>query len=377
MTAAIIGKNYTLTSSFTNEDNTPFIVSSPVKYKIFAFDNTYIVEGAACQNRNNPAEWIANFVIPQGAPVPNDVNNQQYYIDWYAENTDKNISMKAKQYFQVLAEAEPMSYDSAVAILVGQPLRDCLITDLPVLECNISVRDMNDKIYFEKDFSTDELHPEFRNNAYYTNFDSKTAIVGLTDRNMGICPYLIMYNYRTEIGYQTEVHTLYLVTGKSMLVVNSLRRYMDKARNFDIDPSLRWTDEELIHFVVEGLNRFNAAPPSITGFTIANFPNNYIYVLEKCACHEALNAWYLAEGARAFDFTGASVTLNVDRTQYIQTKMDEIGGWLNDNLEKIKALLIRQVNGNGSLSIQLTSVTNGFSRQMSGRFLQNLLRRGY
>ena len=80
---------------------------------------------------------------------------------------------------------------------------------------------------------------------------------------------------------------------------------------------------------------------------------------------------------RAFEFTGASVTLNVDRTEYIKTKMDEIGNWLDNNLTKIKTLLTRQTSGNAALSIQISSVTNGFSRQMSGRFLNNLLRRGY
>lgn len=377
MTAAILGKNYTLTASFTNEDNTPFIVTSPVRYKIYSFNNIFIIEGAAIQNQNNPAEWIANFVIPSSAPVPTDVNNQQYYIDWYAENTSEPIknSMKAREYFQVLSTAEPLSYDSAIAITVGQPIRDTLITDLPLISCNISIRDMNDKEYWNQDI----LNPNsfFQNNAYITNFDSQTSIPLVTDQNMGLCPYLIMYNYKTEQGYNTEVHTLYIVSGKAMLIVNNMRRYLDKARNYDIDPSLRWTDAELIHFVTVGLQRFNVAPPAITGYTISSFPNNYIYIIEKCAEHEALNALYLAEGMRAFNFTGASVTLEVDRTQYIQTKMDEINSWLENNLSKVKSLLIRQTNGSANLSIQLSSVTNGFSRQMSGRFLTNLLRRGY
>jgi len=371
MTAAIIGKNYTLISSFTNEDSTPFVVSKPVRYKVSAFEGTPIIEGFAMQNRDNNAEWIANFVIPEGAPIPNDVNNQQYYIDWYAEN-DSN-TMQAKQYFQVLESAEPNSYDSAIAIVSGQPLRDSLFTDLPILECEVSIRDMNDNVYWTQKYL--ELDSVFRNNSYVTNFEE--TISGVTDKNMGICPYLVMYNYKTETGFNTEVHTLYIVSGKAMLIVNNMRRYLDKARNYDIDPSLRWTDAELVHFVTVGLQRFNVAAPSITNYTISNFPVNYIYIVEKCAEHEALNALYLAEGMRAFEFSGASVNLNVDRTQYIQTKMDEIGGWLNENLEKVKALLIRQTNGSATMSIQLTSVTNGFSRYASGRYLSNLLRRGH
>ena len=377
MRAAIIGKNYTLTVNFTNEDSTPFCVSKPVQYKVFAFDNTFIIEGAAIQNQIDPSQWIANFVIPEGAPIPTDVNNQQYYIDWYAENTSSGLTnqMKAKQYFQVLSQAEPNSYDSAICVTTGQPVRDCLMTDLPILECDISIRNMEDTEFWSAKVENPDCI--FRNNCYVTNFDSGTAITGVTDQNMGICPYLVVYTYKTEQGYNTEVHTLYIVSGKAMMIVNNMRRYLDKARNFDIDPSLRWTDAELIHFVTVGLNRFNVALPNITNYTISSFPGNYIYVIEKCAEHEALNALYLAEGMRAFEFTGASVTLNVDRTQYIQTKMDEIGNWLNENLTKIKTLLIRKVSGNAAMSMQFTSVTNGFGRKVRGDALNALLGRRY
>lgn len=359
MTAAIIGQNYVLSASFTNEDGTPFVVSKPVSFKVYSFKEDFILEGAAIQSKTQPQEWYANIVIPEGAPVPNDMVNQQYHIDWYAENTlsPNNSQMKATEYFQVLNTAEPLSYDSAIALLVGQKFRDSLITQFPVEELEISIMDENSNVYYTDKVANPTA--SFMNNSYVINYETAEPIKEVTDKNMGLCPYLVTYNYKTAQGYNTEVHTLYIVSGKAMVIVNNMRRYLDKARNYDIDPSLRWTDVELIHFVVAGLNRFNACPPTITGYTISNFPTQYIYLIEKCAEHEALNALYLAEGMRAFDFTGASVTLNVDRTSYIQTKMDEIGSWLDNNLSKTKALLIRTSQGNGMVGINLSSVTNG------------------
>lgn len=377
MPAAIIGKNQTMFTVFQNQDGTPFVVSKPVMFKIYSYNDLFIVEGSALQSITQPDEWYASFAIPEGSPIPNDYVNEQYRIEWYAENTDSPvpISMKALEYFQVLDTAEPLSYDSALALLIGQPLRDNLLTVLPIEEYEISIRNAEDnQIYFQK---VTEPNSVLRNNCYVTSFDSVDAIYGATDRAMGICPYLIIYNYKTEQGWETEVHTLYIASAKAMIIANNMRRYMDKARNHDIDPSLRWTDVELIHFVVCGLNHFNVYAPSITNYTIGNFPQEFIYLIEKCAELEALNALYLAEGMRSFDFSGASVTLNVDRTEYIKVKMDEINSWLDKNLQKSKMLLIRRSNGSITVGVGLSSVTNGFSRYLNNYTLNRLLARRY
>lgn len=364
MVAAIIGKDYVLSASFTNEDGTPFIVSKPVTYKVFSFNEDFILEGSAIQSKTQPQEWYAHIVIPENAPIPDDMTNQQYRIDWYAENDipPYNAFMKASEKFQVLNSAEPPVHDSAIVLMKNQPFKDSLITQFQVEEFEISIMDDNSTVLYQDKV----VNPEYKlvNNAYIVDYNTKSSIPEVTDKNMGICPYLVTYTYKTVQGYETEVHALYIVSAKAMVVVTNIRRFLDKARNYDIDPSLRFTDAELIHFVTVGLQRFNVSLPTITNYTISSFPTTFIYLIEKCAEHEILNAWYLAEGMRSFDFTGASVTLNVDRTNYIQTKMDEIGTWLENNLTKQKALLIRSTQGLGNIGISLTSVTNGLNRYM-------------
>lgn len=357
MVAAIIGKNHTLKASFYNKDQTPFVVSSPVNYKIFSYNDLFILDGSATQSPDQPADWYANFVIPEGSPVPQDVNNQQYRIQWFAENDQLNSQLQAVEYFQVLDSAEPLDYDSGLAVLVGQPVRDHLVTSLPVLSYSVSIVGPEDRLLYS--FQQDNPISELKDNVYITKFDSKTAITSVTDRNMGLFPYLLMYDYQTAQGSQSEIHTLYIASARAMVVVNAMRRYLDKARNYDIDPNLRWTDVELIHFVVQGLNRFNVSNPSITNYNLANFPQQYVYLIEKCAEVEALNALYLAENARKFEFTGASVTLNVDRMDGIKAKMDEINSWLDANLEKQKSLLLKQFQSFARTGVSLSSVTNG------------------
>ena len=374
MVAAIVGKNYTMSVSFTNEDGTPFSVSKPVSYNVYAFDDSFIVGGSAIQSQSQPQEWYAYFAIPSNAPIPNDSSNQKYRIEWNAENTElgNNSVMKAVEYFEVLDLAEPLSHDSALSLLIGQPIKDYLITEFPVDFLNLTIMDVNDNVVLSKDLQVSSI---LRNNSYVTYIDAG-VVPNVTDRGMGMCPYLLIYSYMTPQGQYNEVHTLYLVSARAMIIVNAMRRYLDKARNEDIDPNLRWTDSELIHFVVQGLNRFNVSAPSITNFTISNFPESFIYLIEKCAELEALNALYLAEGMRAgMEFTGASVTLNIDRTQYIQYKIDEIKSYLDENLQKEKKLLIRQFGGMGITGVQMTSVTNAFNRFYNKQAMARLIRR--
>ena len=373
MVAAVIGKNYTTSATFMNEDKTPFEVTMPVSFKVYAFDNTFIVEGLANQDLKNPSIWYASFSIPEGAPVPDDVNNQQYRIDWFAQG--ENERLQASQQIQVISEAEPIPYDSTVLALLGQPIVDNLITPAPLANYSINIQDLNGKSYFTKMVR----NPKFvlRNNNYITRVTTGTKVHGITDVCMGFAPFQAVYTLEFEDGQiENEIHMIYTVNNLATVLINNMRRYLDRARNWDIDEYLRLTEEDYIHFLTVGLQRINTAPPNITSYTMCNFPQAFLYVWEKCAEVELLNAMFLAEGMRGFEFTGASVTLNVNsRKEAIQTKMDEINGWLDNNLKATKELMIRSSNSAGNLGISISSVSNSTYPLRYPGVLRGLLRR--
>ena len=49
MVAAVIGKNYTTSATFKNEDQTPFEVIQPINYRVYSFNNIFILENTATQ----------------------------------------------------------------------------------------------------------------------------------------------------------------------------------------------------------------------------------------------------------------------------------------------------------------------------------------
>lgn len=371
MVAAVIGQNYTCTCTFKNQDGTPFEVVSPISYKVFAFNDALITENTATQDLENASIWYANFAIPENAPVPNDVNNEQYRIDWYAQGINERL--QATQQFQVIGSAEPPVYDSTVLAMVGQPIEDTLITELPLQSYSLKIQDFGGNVLYT--YTNPNPKSILRNNAYITSYSSGTAISNVTDKCMGYCPYIMTYEFTTTNGEsQIEIHMLYIINSIAAILINNMRRYLDMARNYDLDVNLRLTEEDYIHFITVGLQRINGANPNTTTYTLCNFPTGFLYLLEKCAEVELLNAWYLAEGMRSFEFTGASVSLSVKRTEFIEKKMDEINSWLDNNLEKQKELMIRKGNSAGNLGIQMSSVMNGYSFRAPGQ-LRGLFRR--
>jgi len=352
MIYAVIGQPFTVNAEIKNDDGTPFAVNTPVTYKVYDFNDTFILQGSAIQDSQLPTNWLAHFTLPVTAPTPNDFSNEQYSIEF--EAVYNNLIIKSKLYFQVLNQAEPEAHDSNIVILDRSPVIDSLITQFSVTSYSVKITDEYDNILYQ--FTEDNPTSTLINNEYVTKFNSGNFNLSAGD---GMFPYLIIYTYTMANSQtNTEIHPVYVMNSAMMLAVNDMRMYLDKARNYDIDPSLRWTDAELSHFIMSGLQRFNAANPAVTNYNINSFPKYLFYMLVKMAEVEALNALYLAEGMRAFNFTGASTTLEVDRTQYISTKMDEINGWLNDNLTNAKTLLVKRMFGAGVNGISLTSVTN-------------------
>ena len=355
MTNVIRGQQATLQTMFM-VDEQPMIFKDAPSWKILDFNNNVILDGYGIQNTLHPQEWFAVFTLPTDAPIDIDLN---YSIQWKAD-IEGNIYRNSES-FTVLEEGEPFALDGSNIMLVNSNLHLTAMFSSPPINPKVEIFkvDGGNPIYESSEpayFTTRKF-----NNFYALDFNPQTKIPGINDNYQGAYPFMINWNYESDTRpNNTEIQTLYVITPKVAYYIDALRRYMDKARNYDINPNLRWTEAELTHFLLIGLSRINAAPPSMTEWTIPSLPKSLEYFLLKCAEVEALNALYLAEGFSAFDFQGASTQLNVDRTQYIQYKIDEINSWLDGStgLKAAKDTTIRNSNSGGALSLSLTPSTN-------------------
>lgn len=146
--------------------------------------------------------------------------------------------------------------------------------------------------------------------------------------------------------------------------INQLRRYLDKGQFTDIDPNLQWSDEELIHWLMEGMQYVNAAEPEVTYWTLESSIRPLDSPIFMAAAWCALNARYLAEGFSKFNFSSGAVNLDWDRTGIIETKMNELKNTLDNMLPKAKraAIAVAGTGGPtrniGTIGISLGPMTN-------------------
>lgn len=142
----------------------------------------------------------------------------------------------------------------------------------------------------------------------------------------------------------------WVITPQVLVAAAMLEQYINKARLTNVIPELDYTQADLIAYLARGLNLFNSFPPQITAFTGTNMQGPILDGWLQCSAYYALGAQLQAEGAMAFDFSGQSVSLNVDRTPSIEAALSRVESAINDHVKPTKKLLARYgVNsGDGS-----------------------------
>lgn len=189
----------------------------------------------------------------------------------------------------------------------------------------------------------------------------------------GMVPYqlVIEATFAAPRKPKIIIKPVYVLTPKMVTLVTAMSRYLDKARLDDIDKALQWSEEEMLHFLVQGINFINGIGEA-SFWTLSIYPPNLQNHLFMAASWEALNARFLAEGMNSFEFQGANTQLTFNRRDAIQTKMDELRGVLDQYLPAAKAAAIRTFgpgvappgsmpvaqNGLGVLGVALGPMTN-------------------
>ena len=69
---------------------------------------------------------------------------------------------------------------------------------------------------------------------------------------------------------------------------------------------------------------------------------------------------YMAEGSLAFDFSGQSVNLNIDRTQYIDSLLGKLDAMVESQVKPVKKLLARNGIMSGSGAIGSKAMNSNF-----------------
>jgi hypothetical protein len=162
-----------------------------------------------------------------------------------------------------------------------------------------------------------------------------------------------------------EKAALWIVTDSMMQAIDDVQSKVNKARTTLYGtPDSQFPSTEIMKWLRRGMDLFNGFQGQFTSFTMTNAMGVVREYWLLCAEKYALESQYLLEGEKAFNYSGANISLDVDRTQYLDNMASKIQSILDNELKPLKQNLIikGQTSGDGSGA----SGTGDFSQLQHG-----------
>lgn len=187
-------------------------------------------------------------------------------------------------------------------------------------------------------------NPERVSSGYFVAGSIDTSALAVNLR-----PYNVVWKFWNEPG-QTfrEMASLWIVNPSLMLAVEDVKSKINKARQTLYGtPDSQYPSTEVMKWLRRGMDMFNGAYGVFTSFTMTNAMGGVREFWLMYAELGALNAQYLLEGEKAFNFSGAAISLDVDRTGFLESAASKIQTQLDNEFKAFKQNLVIKGNTGG------------------------------
>lgn len=177
-------------------------------------------------------------------------------------------------------------------------------------------------------------------------------------------PYNVLWKYKdaSVVTPTRETGRLFLVNSSMMEAIEDVQSMVMKARTtIDGSTDTLFDASTVMTWLRRGRDMFNAAGGIITDFTMTNATGVVREMWLAYSEISALRAQYLAEGEKAFNYSGQAISLDVDRTQYFEQLASNIQNSIDGNIATLKKNLQIKglLSGDGNVAGSLTSMTLG------------------
>lgn len=379
MNITVEGAVITLRESFLDEMDDPLELSNDSQGPyVVVVDDTgdTVLEAIAVPDINGqPGDWVVDLSMPRMG-----LEQRAQFVAIFSFDDAFGSKHKAKQPFFVDPAQE--SRDSDIVVVLGRDQRFEFglpieyIKPIPETPANIATHtpakpaipgdDLtcflfknNDPLYGDAGLSAAEPTSGVKVQKHIGKSTvSIPAVVGDVNR---LQPLALLVEYRSFKAALPKTFTfkVWPVTPSILVAASMVEDYINKARAQNVIPELAYTTADLIQYLHRGLGLFNSIGPQLTDFTGMNMQGGILDSWITCACYYALGAQLQAEGQMAFDFSGQSVSLNVDRTPSIESALGRIESAI-ERIRPYKQLLAKNgVNsGDGSAGGQNMNSSN-------------------
>lgn len=180
------------------------------------------------------------------------------------------------------------------------------------------------------------------------------GVIDTTQLQVSVEPYTAVWKYwQSEASHKvyTERADFWVINPSIMGAIDDVKAKINKAMTTLYGtPDLLFPISTVLTWLRRGMDAFNGYQGNFTQFTMTNALGSIREWWLLLAEQAALEAQYIAEGEKAFDFQGAAIQLNVDKTQYLADAISRIQSRIDSELKPFKQNLIIKGNirGDGS-----------------------------
>lgn len=221
--------------------------------------------------------------------------------------------------------------------LVDTPVRLQMLMDTDVLHsCNVYVYRENTEI-LSQDLAS--LIPNETTDGFSWYFDWEQSIANGIGPSVN--PYTVMFKYRVTDTDPLQTHTgqLWIVNPSILDASRNIEQYLNAAyQDAGLQPFATLDNVTLMAYLRKGMDQFNGVVRP-TNFTMLNAAGPIRHFWLGYSMVNACRSQQLAEGLRAFNYSGASISLDVDRTQYWEQMASSLASDLDQQVKPFKDML--------------------------------------
>lgn len=184
-------------------------------------------------------------------------------------------------------------------------------------------------------------------------FESETYNPTVDGVPASLDPWSIIWNIKDTPSSpkRSFASRLILVNDSQLAALIDLKGYFDRLHQEARLPSLEFSMSDYANWLRHGRDMFNASG-LFSSFTMLDATQGIRHYWMICSIIWALRNRYLLEGLRSFSFSGQSVSLDVDTTQYLEGLASTLSGEWDSAKDSFKTQLKTYglVGGSGNMN---------------------------
>lgn len=300
---------------------------APTKYQLTDQNGTVWIEGLL----ENPQprvigseylyDYLVDFVVPNTIPGTYYLNVKRYTVSSGMSVTVEGMSR------------DSYGAESVLCLLSDTEVKWSLLDENPNADVGWSLdyRRVDGTDVSLKHGTT--KHPSGSDTLYVSSHGVSPTDEGFSP---SLNPHTIIWdikdNINSPVGVRKQTSSLFIVNVSILNAITELKGFFDRLNQEARLPSLEYSSADYCLWLKQGMDMFNSGG-LFTNFIMTNATGAIRHWWFICSIISALRNMYILEGQRAFSFSGQSVTLDVDMTQYIQSLLSDLQGqWDSDKL---------------------------------------------